>query len=104
MFKASLTGQLGAPAVSNVEQEVRRVSRQSLVLRRGLAADEALREEDLTVQRPGTGIPAANITTTVGRRARQSLPAGTLLQWDMLGLPLRPGQALRWVVRDALYQ
>jgi sialic acid synthase SpsE len=67
-----------------IEQDVRRVSRQSLVLRRDLRAGETIRETDLTIQRPGTGIPAAELTDAVGRRAREPLKAGTLLRWDML--------------------
>jgi len=38
-----------------------RVSRQSLVVARSVAAGAALGVEDLTVQRPGTGVPAAKI-------------------------------------------
>ena len=66
------------------EQDVRKVSRQSLVLRRALNPGDPLREEDLTVQRPGTGIPAADLPNVIGRKLAQPLPAGTLLTWDML--------------------
>jgi sialic acid synthase SpsE len=67
-----------------IEQDVRKVSRQSLVLRRALNPGELLREEDLTIQRPGTGIPAADLSKVIGRKLTQPLPAGTLLTWDML--------------------
>ena len=66
------------------EQDVRRVSRQSLVLCRELRPGDLLRSEDLIIQRPGTGIPAAMSERVVGRRILRSLEAGTLLQWDML--------------------
>ena len=77
----------GAPGkrVLEIEQDVRRVSRQSLVLRRGLKEGDRLREEDLTVQRPGTGLPAAEILGAVGRRVLKPVTAGAMLQWDMLG-------------------
>lgn len=76
----------GAPGkrVLEIEQDVRRVSRQSLVLRRSLQAGECIREEDLTVQRPGTGIPAETIGEVIGREVTCSVPAGTMLQSDML--------------------
>ncbi len=76
----------GAPGkrVLDCEQDVRSVSRQSLVLRRDLKEGEVLRAEDLTVQRPGTGLPAALIQSAVGRRAVRPLNAGLMLQWDML--------------------
>jgi len=67
-----------------VEQDVRRVSRQSLVLRCPLNPGDLLREEDLMVQRPGTGIPAAEMGNVVGRKLARPAPAGTLLTWDML--------------------
>ena len=67
-----------------IEEEVRRVSRQSLVLKRNLQPGDVLKSEDLTVQRPGTGLPAAAITQAIGRRVLRPVQAGSLLQWDML--------------------
>ena len=76
----------GAPgkAVLPIEEDVRTVSRQSLVVRRSLKSGETLRIEDLTFQRPGTGMPAAMITQAVGRRLSRAVAAGSLLEWDML--------------------
>lgn len=76
----------GSPGktVLPIEEHVRKVSRQSLVVRRSLKAGETLRSEDLTFQRPGTGMPAAMITRAVGRRISREIAAGSLLQWDML--------------------
>lgn len=76
----------GAPGkrVLDVEQDVRRVSRQSLVLARDVAAGQLISSHDVTVQRPGTGIPAALVEAALGRRVRLPLRAGTLLRWDML--------------------
>ena len=70
--------------VLEVEKDVRSVSRQSLVTVRALRADERVGETDLTVQRPGTGIPAAAIDQVVGRRVRSAVPAGSMLQWSMI--------------------
>ena len=70
--------------VLDIERDVRKVSRQSLVLARPLNVGEVVSESDVTVQRPGTGIPAAKITMAIGKRAARPLPAGTLLTWDML--------------------
>jgi sialic acid synthase SpsE len=70
--------------VLDAEQDVRKVSRQSLVLRRSLKAGERIREEDLTVQRPGAGVPAAQVQLAIGRMVKASVTAGTMLQWDML--------------------
>lgn len=69
------------------EQDVRTVSRQSLVLTRDIAAGECIGCQDLTVQRPGTGIPAADFDVVVGLRPARPLPAGIMLQWTMLAQP-----------------
>lgn len=76
----------GAPGkhVLDIEQDVRKVSRQSLVLRRTLAPGDYIREEDLTVQRPGTGLSAALIDQAIGRKLARPVNAGSLLEWDML--------------------
>lgn len=66
------------------EKDVQKVSRQSLVLRRSIDAGAVLAMRDLTVQRPGTGIPAAALRRTIGRRTRRALEAGTLLRDEML--------------------
>ena len=66
------------------EQDVRRVSRQSLVAARDLSSGQVIGTGDVTVQRPGTGIPAADVGRAVGRRATAAIRQGTLLSWDML--------------------
>jgi N-acetylneuraminate synthase/N,N'-diacetyllegionaminate synthase len=73
-----------AKRVLEIEQDVRTVSRQSLVLARDVEADEVIRMSDLTVQRPGTGIAAADISLVAGRSAKSPLRKGTMLQWNML--------------------
>lgn len=70
--------------VLSAEQDVRRVSRQSLVALRDLQSGEELTADDVTVQRPGTGISAAEVQAVVGRRVARAVQRGTLLQWDML--------------------
>jgi sialic acid synthase SpsE len=77
----------GSPGkrVLEVERDVRKVSRQSLVAARALRHGEPVRESDLTVQRPGTGIPASAIEEVIRRRVRLSVPAGTMLTWNMIG-------------------
>ena len=69
--------------VLDIEQDVRTVSRQSLVARRTLKVGDVVREEDLTVQRPGTGMPAALIMEAVGRKVTRAIDAGMLVEPDM---------------------
>ncbi|MCC6951801.1 MAG: N-acetylneuraminate synthase family protein [Phycisphaerales bacterium] len=68
--------------VLDIEQDVRLVSRQSLVAVRDLPAGHVLSRGDLTIKRPGTGIPPHEMEAVVGRRlvapvaADMPLPAG----------------------------
>ena len=78
-----LRGQNGKHVLP-VEMDVRDISRQSLVLKRALRAGEMIREEDLTAQRPGSGISAGLLLEVVGRRANRDLLAGIMLYGDML--------------------
>ena len=66
------------------EEDVRRVSRQSLILRHAKRPGEVVREHDLMIQRPGTGIPAADIHRVVGRKLLSTCSAGEMLCWEML--------------------
>lgn len=74
----------GHRRVLPIEQDVRTVSRQSLVARRALRAGDVLRASDLTVQRPGTGIPAAAMDSVVGRKLTAPVDAGQMLTWSQL--------------------
>jgi N,N'-diacetyllegionaminate synthase len=65
------------------EQDVRAVSRQSLVASRPISAGEIITAESLSIQRPGDGIPAAQIDSMVGQRPSHPIPVGTMLKWDM---------------------
>jgi N,N'-diacetyllegionaminate synthase len=74
----------GEKRVLECEQDVRRTSRQSLVLARMVSVGSLVGPSDLTVQRPGTGVPAAAIDQIVGRRALRPLRPGEMLRWDMV--------------------
>lgn len=67
------------------ERDVRAVSRQSVVARRAIGAGEVLRREDLTVKRPGTGVPPWRLEEVVGRRAARAVEADMPLNEDDLG-------------------
>lgn len=69
--------------VLSIEQDVRLQSRQSLVAARDLPAGHVIRETDLIVQRPGTGISAAEFAHTVGKKTSIAIAAGTVLQPSM---------------------
>lgn len=76
---------LANKAVSDIEHDVRRVSRQSVCVVRDLPQGHVLRADDLTVKRPGTGIPAAQLHMVVGRGLARSVKANDLLLPEDLG-------------------
>lgn len=71
--------------VLDIEQDVRRVSRQSVVTRAALLSGHMVRREDLTFKRPGTGIEPFRMDEVVGRALARPVDADTPLQTDDLG-------------------
>jgi len=68
-----------AKRVTEIERDVRRVSRQSVCVVRDLEVGHVLAAGDLTVKRPGTGVPAADLGLLVGRRLARGVSANDLL-------------------------
>jgi N-acetylneuraminate synthase/N,N'-diacetyllegionaminate synthase len=67
-----------------VERDVRAVSRQSVCVTRDLPAGHVLRAGDLTVKRPGTGLPAARLASVLGRRLARAVQGDRLLRAEDL--------------------
>jgi N,N'-diacetyllegionaminate synthase len=60
-------------------QPLRNLFTQSVVARCDLSAGAVLRQQDLTVKKPGTGIPAAQLQATIGRTLRHPVRADQIL-------------------------
>ncbi len=58
-----------------VEHEVRRVSRQSVVAARAIRVGERITQDMLCCKRPGTGLPAREMESVIGRTAARDLEA-----------------------------
>lgn len=80
--EAAIGDGIKRPAPS--ELPVRDVARKSLVAARDLTAGSVLRQEDLVILRPGTGISPARLPEVVGRRTARAIPAHTPITDDML--------------------
>lgn len=63
----------GRKTVLDCEQDVRTVSRQSVVSVDCIVAGTVIRREDLTIKRPGTGILAYRLDEVVGRTAARDI-------------------------------
>lgn len=60
-------------------QPLRDLFTKSIVARFDLSAGSVLRQEDLTVKKPGTGIPASQLQAVTGRALRHSVSADQIL-------------------------
>jgi len=76
--EAALGDGFKAPVQS--ERAIALAVRRSLHATRDIAAGEILQLSDLVLLRPGSGIPAAQAGQLLGRRLRESVPAGSLLR------------------------
>lgn len=65
-----------------IEVDVRRVSRQSVVTTRALPAGHVLTPSDLTVKRPGSGVPASDYAAVIGKTLARHVAADVPLKWD----------------------
>lgn len=63
-----------------VEKDVVMVSRQSVCAVRNLAGGDVIKREDVTVKRPGTGIPAKMLGDVVGKKMKRDVKADHLLR------------------------
>ena len=66
------------------EQDVRRLSRQSIVTRRDLPAGHVLTTDDVTFKRPGTGIEPWRLDEVIGRRLRRDVAADFPLERESI--------------------
>ncbi|TVQ62177.1 MAG: hypothetical protein EA378_06880 [Phycisphaerales bacterium] len=75
----------GGKVVADVEADVRRVSRQSVVATRDVRAGEVIGAADVTCKRPGLGTPAWRLGEMIGRRALRDLAADMPVAEDAVG-------------------
>ena len=68
----------------SIELEVAKVARKSLVLKKSMEAGSILKYEDLTAKRPGTGIPAFEVSEILGKVLKKELEANHILSFDDL--------------------
>jgi N-acetylneuraminate synthase/N,N'-diacetyllegionaminate synthase len=76
-----------------IEEDVRRVARQSITALRDLPAGHRIARSDLTVKRPGSGIEPARMSEVVGRRLARAVAADRPLTEDDLAAVAAPQPA-----------
>ena len=68
--------------VSKAEEEKKKVFRRSIVLNKNLKAADIIREEDISLKRPGTGFSPDQIKFVVGKKLKRDFEADHLLTKD----------------------
>jgi N-acetylneuraminate synthase len=71
-------------AIAKEFGDLRATFTKSIVARKKLAAGRVLKAEDLTLKKPGIGIPASRLSEIIGRQLKKSVAADTLILDDDL--------------------
>ena len=78
--EAALGSDVKAPTAS--ELPVRELVRRSVTTVRSLAAGATVGKDDVTLMRPGTGIPPIDLEKVIGRKSARNISAGETLTWS----------------------
>jgi N-acetylneuraminate synthase/N,N'-diacetyllegionaminate synthase len=73
-------GVTAAKVVQQIEADVRRVSRQSVVAVRAMAVGEVVKAVDVTIKRPGTGFLPFEMEMVVGKKVVRAVEADTVIE------------------------
>jgi N-acetylneuraminate synthase len=68
--------------VSEAEEKKKKIFRRSIVLNKSLKAEHVIREEDISLKRPGTGFSPDEIKFVVGKKLKRDFEADCLLTKD----------------------
>jgi len=80
-----LVGDGEGKRVLEIERDVRAAGRQSLVATRDLSIGDVLREGDMTIKRPGTGIPPHERDSVIGATVRAEVGADCVIPPEAVG-------------------
>ena len=80
--EAILGSGIKKPAPS--EMGMRKDARKSLVSKKEIKKGESLTLENITIKRPGHGIPPRFLSTVIGRTAKVDIPEDTVITWEMV--------------------
>ena len=74
-----MTNPVDKETISGELNGLRDMFTKSVVTRKNLRAGKVLQADDLSLKKPGTGIPASQLPEVIGRRLKRSLKANTLI-------------------------
>jgi N-acetylneuraminate synthase len=65
--------------VSKAEEEKKKTFRRSIVLNKNLKSGDTIREEDISLKRPGTGFSPKEIKFVVGKKLKKDFESDFIL-------------------------
>ena len=71
-------------AIQLEEKEMRLVSRKSITLKKSIKEGNIIKESDLTLKRPGTGLMSGDIKNLVGKAVNRDLLIDYQIKFDDL--------------------
>ena len=74
----------GIKAPNEEEEEIKKVARRSIVARCDIKAGDMLKNSNLAIKRPGTGIEPRYYELIVNKKARIHIPKDQAINWDMI--------------------
>jgi N,N'-diacetyllegionaminate synthase len=74
----------GIKEPNEIEEAIKKVARRSIVAQCEIKTGDLLKESDLAIKRPGTGIEPKFIKYILGMRARKNIKRDEILMWDAL--------------------
>jgi len=76
----------GIKEVQSAEEEVRNWAHHSVVSTKTIFKGDTISQEQVTVKRPGTGIPAAKLQQVIGSTAKKDIEANAIINWEDIKL------------------
>lgn len=70
--------------VASEKIDLRSIFAKSIIVKSNLTADTIIKEEHLTLKKPGTGIPASEIYNIIGKKLKCDIQANEMLTYDHL--------------------
>jgi N,N'-diacetyllegionaminate synthase len=74
----------GVKRVIKEEQEIKKVARKSVVAKVNIPKGNILKEDNITIKRPGTGIEPKYFYILIGKTAKVTIKKEEVINWDML--------------------
>ena len=66
------------------EENLYKLARRSIIAKRKIPKGKKIESDDLTIKRPGYGIPPKFLDIIIGREAKENIDVDDIIKWDMI--------------------